>query len=245
MNFIQAMMKIYLYTLSIIVLLLPGCQGNLTNDHFQHAAWIGEPEAISIADSLMYGDHPAPLFRKEFNVDKEVHSATLYITAAGYYRAFMNGEDIGANYLDPAWTDYSKRIFYAEYDITAQVRKGKNCIGTTLGNGFYNPLPLKMFGRRNMRDHLPVGQPVFIARLELEFTNGTTEKIITDKTWKYAYGPILKNNVYLGEVYDGGKEIPGWNLSGFDDADCTVQWKMRVPAVCCNRHFSRPYKQPV
>ncbi|MEE9461847.1 MAG: family 78 glycoside hydrolase catalytic domain [Bacteroidales bacterium] len=212
-------MKIYLYTLSIIILLLPGCQGNVQNDPFQHAAWIGEPEAISIADSLMYGDHLAPLFRKEFYVDKEVHSATLYITAAGYYRAFMNGEDIGANYLDPAWTDYSKRIFYAEYDITAQVRKGKNCIGTTLGNGFYNPLPLKMFGRRNMRDHLPVGQPVFIARLELEFTNGTTEEIISDRTWKYAYGPILKNNVYLGEVYDGGKEIPGWNTAGFDDAD--------------------------
>ncbi|MCK4853063.1 MAG: alpha-L-rhamnosidase N-terminal domain-containing protein, partial [Bacteroidales bacterium] len=129
-------MKIYLYTLSIIILLLPGCHGSEENDPFQHAAWIGEPEAAPLPDSLMYGDHPSPLFRKEFSVKNDIQSATLYITAAGYYKVFINGEDIGKNYLDPAWTDYGKRIYYTEYDITPQVRKGKNCIGTTLGNGF-------------------------------------------------------------------------------------------------------------
>jgi alpha-L-rhamnosidase len=225
MNFNQAMMKIYLYTLSIIVILLPGCQGKVTNDPFQYATWIGEQEVGPIPDSLMYGDHPAPLFRKEFSIEEDLQSATLYITAAGYYRASINGEDIGMNFLDPAWTDYGKRIYFEKYDITAQVKKGINCIGTTLGNGFYNPLPLKMFGRRNLRDHLTVGKPVFIARLELRFNDGTTEEIITDKTWKYSHGPILKNNVYLGEVYDGGKEIPGWDLAGFDDEN----W--RAPAI--------------
>ena len=213
------MMKLFVYTLSIIIILLPGCQVNRKDAPFQHAAWIGEQKVDPIPDSLMYGDHPAPLFRKEFSVEKNLQSATLYITAAGYYRAFINGEDIGMNYLDPAWTDYSKRIYYAEYDITFQVRKGENCIGTCLGNGFYNPLPLKMWGRRNLREILPVGQPVFIAKLELRFTNGSTEEIITDSSWKYAYGPILKNNVYLGEVYDGRKVIPEWNLAGFNDVD--------------------------
>jgi len=205
--------------LLILCLVSSGCQSNTENSPFQHASWIGEQKVDPIPDSLMYGDHPAPLFRKEFSVKKDLQSATLYITAAGYYRAYINGEDIGMNYLDPAWTDYSKRIYYAEYDITAQVRKGKNCIGTTLGNGFYNPLPLKLFGRRNLRDYLPVGKPVFIARLILKFTNGTTEEIFTDGTWKYAYGPISKNNVYLGEVYDGRKEIPGWDDTGFDDSN--------------------------
>ncbi len=212
-------MNISRFLLLIAWFSLPGCQSNTENTPFQHATWIGEREAAPIPDSLMYGDHPAPLFRKDFTVNKDLLSAKLYITAAGYYRAFINGEDIGMNYLDPAWTDYSKRIFYAEYDITKKVREGENCIGTTLGNSFYNPLPLRMFGRRNLREHLPVGKPVFIARLVLEFSNGTTEEIITDRSWKYAYGPILKNNVYLGEVYDGGKEIPEWNVAGFDDAN--------------------------
>ena len=212
-------MSLHVYTLSMIIFLLPGCQGIVQNDPLQHAVWIGEREVDPMPDSLMYGDHPSPLFRKEFSVNNDLRSATLYITAAGYYRAYINGEDIGKNYLDPAWTNYRKRLYYAEYDITTQVRKGENCIGTTLGNGFYNPLPLKMFGRRNLRDYLPVGKPVFIARLKLDFIDGTTVEITTDRTWKYAYGPILKNNVYLGEVYDGGKEIPEWNFAGFDDAD--------------------------
>jgi len=220
---------------------LPGCQTNTENPPFQDAAWIGEEEGDPISDSLMYGDFPAPLFRKEFAVKKDLQSATLYITAAGYYRAFINGEDIGMNYLDPAWTDYGKRIFYAEYDITAQIRMGENCIGTTLGNGFYNPLPLKLFGRRNLRDYLPVGKPVFIARLLLKFTNGTTEEIVTDRTWKYAYGPILKNNVYLGELYDARKEIPGWDVTGFDDTN----WQASVINDGPGGHLQKAFFPPV
>ena len=211
-------MKIPGHILFIIVILLTGCQGTDLDTTFQNASWIGVPELQPIPDSLLYGDHPAPLFRKEFSVGEGLESAVLYITAAGYYRAFINGEDIGINYLDPAWTDYGKRIYFAEYDLTGQIRKGWNCIATTLGNGFYNPLPLRMWGRRNLRDHLTVGQPVFIGRLILSYTDGSTEQIFTDSSWKYAHGPMLRNNVYLGEVYDAGKEIPGWKLSGFDDA---------------------------
>lgn len=212
------MRNLHLHNLAILLVLMTGCQTGQDPDPFSHAAWIGEPEAPPPADSLMYGDHPSPLFRREFTVGSELRSATLCITAAGYYMAYLNGEKVGQNHLEPAWTHYGKRIYYAVYDITAGVRNGENCIGTTLGNGFYNPLPLRMWGRRNLRDHLPVGQPVFIAKLVLEYTNGTTGEIITDSTWKYAYGPIVKNNVYLGEVYDARKEIPGWNVAGFDDA---------------------------
>ena len=202
-----------------LLAILSGCRDSTVSNPFQNAAWIGEIESDPLPDSLMYGDLPAPLFRKEFAVRKDLRSAILYITAAGYYRAFLNGEDIGANFLDPAWTDYSKRIYYAEYDITSLVISGENCIGTTLGNGFYNPLPLRMWGRRNLRESLPVGQPVFLARLELHYTDGTTQEMVSDSSWKYAHGPILKNNVYLGEVYDGRMEITGWKYAGFNDAD--------------------------
>ena len=66
---------------------------------------------------------------------------------------------------------------------------------------------MKMWGRYNLRKYLPVGNPEFIARLKIEYKNGEIEEVITDKSWKYSYGPILKNNVYLGEVYNAGKEI--------------------------------------
>jgi alpha-L-rhamnosidase len=119
--------------------------------------------------------------------------------------------------FEPAWTDFSKRIYFSEYDITSLLQSGNNCLGVTLGNGFYNPLPLRMWGRRNLRNDLKVGRPVFIAQLIVEYEDGTTEEIVTDETWKFSHGPVLKNNVFLGEVYDARREIPGWNKPGFDD----------------------------
>jgi len=182
------------------------------------AAWITDSREIPGEDSLFYGDIPAPVFRKEFSIKKEVKSAVLFITAAGYYDASVNGIPVGKNYLDPAWTNFAKRIYYAEYDITPRLKQGENVIGATLGNGFYNPLPLNMWGKTNLRKELPVGKPSLIARLKIEYNDGTIENIITDRSWKYSYGPILKNNVYLGEVHDGSKVIPQWNLTGFDDS---------------------------
>ena len=186
-------------------------------DDFSGAIWITDTLPLPEQDSLFYQDNPAPIFRKIFNVKKELKSAKLFITAAGYYQATINGEKADKNYLEPAWTNFAKRVYYSEYDITENLIKGKNCIAVSLGNGFYNPLPMKMWGNRNLREALPVGKPQFIARLKLEYANGKTKSIRTDPSWKFSYGPILKNNVYLGEVYDAGKEIPGWNKADFDD----------------------------
>jgi alpha-L-rhamnosidase len=209
--------------LGVILIIISGCTGsqNISDKdkaELLNAVWITDALEWPAEDSLMYGDFPAPLFRKEFSVQKDVKSATLFITAAGYYNAFINGKPVGKNYLDPAWTNYAKRIYYAEYDLTSDISQGINVIGTTLGNSFYNPLPLRMWGRRNLRDELPVGKPVFIARLRIEYGNGDVEEVNTGGSWKYSYGPVMKNNVYLGEVYDASKEIPGWNHVDFDDS---------------------------
>lgn len=213
-----------LFGLSLGLMIASGCIRSHTqpvnngNPDLQKSLWITDARKWPVADSLMYGDFPAPLFRKEFEVRENVKSATLYITAAGYFSASINGKPIGENYLDPAWTNYSKRIYYSEFNITSDIKTGTNCIGTTLGNGFYNPLPMRMWSTYNLRDYLPVGKPVFIARVKLEYDNGDIQVVNTDRSWKYSYGPVLKNNVYLGEVYNAGKEINGWNLAGFNDS---------------------------
>jgi len=196
----------------------------IENHDLINASWIGTQDDSLSNETLLYEENPAPVFRKEFTVNNDIHSATLFITAAGYYSASLNGKRTGKNYLDPAWTNYAKRIYYSEYDITADIKQGGNCLGVTLGNGFYNPLPLKMWGRLNIRNFLPTGKPVFIAKLKIEYRNGETEEIITDNSWKFFYGPIIKNDVYLGEVYDAVSEIEGWGTVGFDDSN----WKGSV-----------------
>ncbi len=181
------------------------------------ALWLQDGRALPTEDSLFYLNHPAPLFRKEFYAAKSVEDARLIITAAGYYQATINGKSIGENVLDPAWTDYSKRVYFTEYDVTALVSEGDNCIGVTLGNGFYNPLPLRKWGRRNMREDTEVGKPRFIARLVINYAGGDTQEIVSDGTWKWSTGPLLKDDVYIGVTYDSRQEIGGWDLSGFDD----------------------------
>ncbi len=217
-------MKLMTHKIKIIILFsLVACapkQENNSSDDFDTdntAFWIEDGVDLPTSDSLFYLDHPSPLFRKEFKTEKTVSIAKLRITAAGYYSASINGTRIGKNVLDPAWTDFSKRIYYTEYDVTTHIKNGENCLGVSLGNGFYNPLPLRKWGRRNLRADTNVGKPVFIAKLTIQYKDGSSEEIVTDTSWKYAPGPMIKNSVYIGVAYDAGKEIIGWDTPEFDD----------------------------
>ena len=220
-------MKCKSMRLALFIILLSSLGCSSTEQHLEktifmentNAQWLSDIRALPEYDSLFYLDHPAPLFRREFKPEHPIEIAKLYITAAGYYNASINGEPIGKNVLDPAWTDFSKRVFYTEYDLTSMITEGDNCLGVSLGNGFYNPLPLRKWGRRNMRTDLSkVGKPAFIAKLVIKYKNGETEEIISDSSWKHSYGPLTRNSVYIGVVYDANKELDGWNTTNFDDS---------------------------
>jgi alpha-L-rhamnosidase len=204
------------------------------------AQWLTDGRELPGSDSLFYLDRPAPLFRKEFLARKKIAFARLSITAAGYYKASLNGADIGKNELDPAWTDYSKRIYYTDYEVTSLLEQGDNCLAVSLGNGFYNPLPLRMWGHRNLRNDTHVGKPAFLARLFIQYKDGSTEEIVSDESWKYSYGPILKNSVYLGVTYDARREIPDWNMPGFDNRGWKPARIGKAPGGKLDRAFFPP-----
>ena len=211
------------FQIALVLTLLVSCSSEqeektLNFDLGSQAQWVTDARELPAHDSLLYLDQPAPLFRKEFNSTSDIDQAKLIITAAGYYKASINGTAIKNNVLDPAWTDFSKRIYYTEYDVTSLVKTGDNCLGVVMGNGFFNPLPLRKWGRRDLRKDLAVvGKPGFIAKLLISYKNGQSKEITSDSTWTYSYGPIIKNSVYLGVAYDARKEIKGWDTPGFDD----------------------------
>jgi len=190
------------------------------------ARWIQDSKPGPATEERLFDEHPAPLLRKEFTVTKPVARARAYVTGLGYYELRLNGEKAGDRVLDPGWTDYSRRVLYSTYDVTRMLRPGRNTLGALLGNGFYNPLPLRMWGHLNLRQHLPIGDPRLILQLEITYADGSRETVVTDESWKAADGPILKNSVYLGELYDARRELPGWDRPGFDDA----AWRPVVPA---------------
>ncbi len=230
-----------------ILIILVSCKGNVGKEESnvftgnKKAEWITDERSLPESDSLFYSDHPAPLFRKEFKSGKNIRSAKLYITAAGYYKISINGQSIEENVLDPAWTDFTKRIYYSEYDVASFLKDGNNCLGVSLGNGFYNPLPLRKWGHRNLRNDLSVGKPVFITKLIISYSDGKTEEIVSDGSWKYSYGPVLKNDVYIGVTYDAGKIIPGWDRAGFDDNF----WQTAIPGKSPGGELKKEFFPPV
>ncbi len=180
-------------------------------------AWISDGKPPPEEDAQFFDEDPAPLFRKEFVLDGNPARARLYITGLGYYEARLNGRRVGDQVLDPGWTDYADRILYSTYDVTGLLGKGANCLAVALGNGWYNPLPLRMWGRLNLREHLAVGRPCLLAQLEMRFADGSIQTIVSDRSWQVGEGPLLRNNIYLGEEYDARRETPGWDRAGFDE----------------------------
>ncbi len=180
--------------------------------------WLNDGRPTPASDAEFYKEDPAPRFRREFRVQKPLVPARLYISGLGYYQASLNGARVGDHVLDPGWTNFGKKVYYSVYDVTRQLKAGENCLGVELGNGWYNPLPLRLFGSFNLRDHLAIGRPRFIAKLRLDYQDGSSETVMSDSKWRTGAGPVRQNNIYLGEWFDAQQETPGWDRVGFNDS---------------------------
>ena len=161
-------------------------------------------------------------FRKEFKVEKKVENATLYISGLGHYEASINGQKVGQSFLAPGWTNYDKVSLYNTYDVTQQLKPGKNAIGVIVGNGFYN-----INRERYRKLVIAYGYPKMISKLKIDYADGTSTIILSGTDWKCAPSPILFSGIYGGEDYDARVEQRGWNIPGFNDA----KWKMALAAT--------------
>jgi alpha-L-rhamnosidase len=170
------------------------------------AKWI---EAGFAEDTV---NRPSPMFRREFNLEKKISSATLFITAHGLYEAFINGQKAGDAFLTPGFTSYNKRLQYQVYDVSALIKPGKNVIGAILGSGWYRGY-LAWSGHHNSYG----SRLALLAQLEIRYSDGSKETILTDENWKSSVSAILSSEIYNGETIDARKIQRGWMLSGFND----------------------------
>ncbi|WP_217651527.1 family 78 glycoside hydrolase catalytic domain [Mariniphaga anaerophila] len=153
-----------------------------------------------------------PQFRKQFELKKGIKHATLSISGLGHYVVFLNGKKPSDSFLAPGWTDYDKTVFYNTYDVTPFLKSGNNVLGAVVGNGFFN-----INRERYCKLVIAYGMPQMIAHLQVEYTDGTSETIVTDESWKTAPSPITFSSIYAGEDYDATLEQDGWKETGFDD----------------------------
>jgi alpha-L-rhamnosidase len=157
---------------------------------------------------------PALMLRKPFELSGKIRRATVYVTARGLYELRINGRRIGDHLLAPEWTSYLKRIQYQAYDVTGELRSGGNVIGALVGAGWYA-------GRIGLIQHRHIygARPQLLLHLSVELADGRTETIASDGSWTMTTnGPIRSSDILDGELYDARKEMPGWDVPGFDAA---------------------------
>lgn len=141
------------------------------------------------------------VMRKTIYLDEELLDAYISIVGLGFYKLYINGKEVTRGELNTDWTNYAKIIYYDTYNIKPFINQPKNEVIVELADGWFNPAPLKLFGKYNLRETLTIGEPQVIADIYMKFAD--REMIIgSDADWQYCEGAYTFNNIYLGERLD-------------------------------------------
>ncbi|NJK94238.1 MAG: hypothetical protein HC905_04245 [Bacteroidales bacterium] len=123
------------------------------------AKWIWYPCGRTLQNTVI-------LFRKEIHISGEIAEATGYILADSRYLLTVNGKRIqwGPAPHDPRSPEADP------LDLKASLRQGRNIIASKVlfygtGDGTW-----------------PIGNPVYY-KLDIKYTNGTSETVISDDSW--------------------------------------------------------------
>ena len=183
------------------------------------ASWITLPNEKEYDGS----SRPAQYYRNEVAATKKVESARIYATSLGIYELYLNGKKVGDELFTPGWTSYNKRLQYQTYDVTTMLQKN-NAIGAVIGDGWYR-------GNIGFRgQHSYYGDKLaLLLQLKIDYTDGTSETIVSDNNWKVSNGPILESDIYNGELYDARLEMDGWKSMGFDDSNWKIVAEVNHP----------------
>lgn len=191
-------------------------EGRWSNGEFKKddykAAW-ADVDTLSAKSIIM---------RKEFSGGgRTVVDAVVYVSGLGHYEMRINGSKVGDSEFAPLWSEYDKTVYYNVYDVTSLLSAGDNAVSVLIGNGFFN---VRRDGRYS-KLQTSYGAPQLRLQMDISYSDGTTETIVSDATWRYDLSPITFNSIYGGESYDARLEQKGCDSAGFDDSG----WRPAVP----------------
>ncbi len=149
------------------------------------------------------GENDCPELRKTFSLSKPVKSARLYICGLGLFKAWLNGQEVGNDFLAPFLNDYEKQFQYCTYDVT-EALTDENELNVFLGNGWYRG----RFGLCSLRH--PERPFALLAEMRIVYTDGIVSTIATDTTWQFRRSPYVENSIYDGETQDWTLPAEAW-----------------------------------
>ncbi|MDE6649841.1 MAG: glycoside hydrolase family 78 protein, partial [Muribaculaceae bacterium] len=146
-------------------------------------------------------EYTLPVFKKSVSINrKKLKNAIAHICGLGQYELFINGKKADRHFLSPGWTKYDRSLMYNNIDVTELLKGKKNAdLKVMLGNGMYN-IPVK--GYHKMAGSC--GAPKMIFSLDIEYTDGTKDRIVSDQDWTVEESPVRFSSIYSGEWTDAG-----------------------------------------
>ena len=174
--------------------------------------WITHKTGDFCSPDDKYGN-PSPYFRRAFDVDGEVASAVLFVSALGVFKAYMNGQPISCDWLSPGWVDYRKKLPFVRYDITDKLQ-ANNAIGIVLGDGWAvgHLGSSATFKRCGYSDRTEL-----TALIRIMYKDGRTQEISTDATWRATDGAIRRSDIYMGEYVDARLDLGAFSAPDYND----------------------------
>ncbi len=152
--------------------------------------WIGANMSVE--------DRFAPIFKKTIALDTLPDRADMYICGLGLFELRINGSLPDDTVLNPAHSQYDKRVLYLKYDILPFLKKGENEITVELGNFFYNDtITTWQWHTAAWRDAVKM-----ICDIDLIYGDDIVN-IVSDESWLVSKNGIITNNgIYYGEDHD-------------------------------------------
>lgn len=171
--------------------------------------------------------HPAPLLRRAFAVAGPIVRARLHVAVGGFADVSLNGAPVGESAIATGWTDYAKRVLYRTHDVTTLLKAGDNVLAAELARGWYGIAePNEWYFHKAPW----TAEPALKARLEMQLTDGSTQVLVSDGSWRTADGPCQWDSIYAGERRDARREPTGWRAAGFDDHAWDAALPVKGPA---------------
>jgi alpha-L-rhamnosidase len=156
----------------------------------------------------------APLLRTEFGLEEghgPIVRANLHATAQGVFEAYINGTPVSDDVLSPGWSSYEWRLRYRRYDVTSLIQP-TSVLGIALGNGWFRGRLGGGGGRAYYGKELAA-----LAQLEIEFSDGHIQTVVTDESWTAGPSAVVFNDLYDGETIDARRQSDAWLQPGFSD----------------------------
>jgi hypothetical protein len=133
----------------------------------------------------------------------------------------INGNEADISVLDPAHSDYTKKIYYAVLpEITNLFKQGSNSIDISVADGWRNidsSFIDKHGGERGMKFN---GIKLLSAFLTLKYKNGEVENIHTGSDWQVCIDNSIESNLFDGETLDMTKSPDELKQAAIVSAPC-------------------------